>query len=553
MSASRANTPTMDGPTPTNPGRPAAGARKKAPVSIFNPKKKAPVKKPLPANTYTAGGQVPVNGTQALHPRTAANGASPKPSEPEAKFQEFPVIIEKSALMRGLHFHGFRMQGRPDASGRVPGANLFDEKEFTRPVRLYRRRPQDKPQTAEDATSEVPGEDDKERELREAKRAERQAEREANQALIAPTGDAGKKPQQRKKPQKTVEDVFYDERNPKFTDRTKLRYEEARPWHLEDFDDKNRWVGRYEKELSHRHVLFEVTPNGFAMRPVEKWYKMTRTDRVKQTFSDAQIEKMMAAKVKLNFGNSKLSTQQQQEEAQAERQARMAAARKSKREGADDDDDAPVKVEEEFRQDVDEIDFEYNNEFQDDDEGFIFGDEGDEEAKEAEKKTRAEQRNANLPDAGVKGADDIDWVDEERKEREAEEAERKRQKKLRKQLRRKEERHEYDSDEDVNMYRSSSDSDDSETEREKEEEEQKRRKDEASKAPSVNGERSGASTKGTNTPTGRAEKKLLKRDVDASDLSGNESSRKRAKLNGAAASSGQGCLSRKSAPPWNKK
>jgi len=459
------------------------------------------------------------------------------------------LMISKSALMRGLHYHGFRMQSRMDDQGTLVQIDPYNESEFTRPVRLYRRRPQDKPETAEQLAA-VPGEDDKEREMREVKRAERQAEREANQALIAPSGEAAKKSQQKKKPQKKVEDVYYDESNPKFQARSQLRYEEARPWHMEDFDNKNRWVGSYEEPLSRKHVMFEVSSNGFNIVPVEKWYRMVRTDKVK-AFDDRLIEKMMDSKHKAPrwFRTDKEAEADAKRSAMAAKREQLGVLSRAKREIDDDDAPSYVKQEDDYNAERDELDYDGNDEFQDDDEGRMFEDQDPEDQKDLEKRIREEMRNANLPDADMKGADDNDWINEEKAERDAADDERRKQRKLRKKLKKREGRIEYDDDDDdgINMYLSSSEDEDSEEEREREEEERKRR-EEAEKALSANGGKSGASSKGSNTPVGRPEKKALKRDADVSDLSGNESSRKKAKINGNAVvgRSSAGALSRKS-------
>ncbi|KAK3651266.1 transcription factor IIF subunit tfg1 [Elasticomyces elasticus] len=504
--------------------------RKKAAVNIFNPKKKQ-IRKPQPANAYTGSGQVPHNAVRPQPPQPAAHSAPAAPLEDDpSTYQEFPIVIEKSALLCGLHYHGFRMQSRMEDNGKLMQVDPYNESEFTRPVRLYRRRPQDKPETA-DQLAAVPGEDDKEREMREAKRAERTAEREANQALIAPGGDAGKKSQQKKKPQKKVEDVYYDESNPKFQARSQLRYEEARPWHLEDFDNKNRWVGSYEEPLSKKHVMFEVSSNGFNLVPVEKWYRMVRTDKVK-ALDDRQIEKMMDSKHKAPrwFRSDKEVEDAARKAAIAEKREGHSGMRRAKQQMDDDDGPGIVKDEEAFQGERDEIDFEYDDEFQDDDEGKAYADQNDDDAKDIERRIREEMRGANLPDAGVKGADDQDWINEEKEERDKAEDERKRQKKLKKTLKRKEERVEYESDDsEGNLYRSSDSDDSEEEERERLEEEKKA---EELKAKLANGDKSGASSKGTNTPNGRPEKKMLKRDADISDMSGNESSRKKTKLNG---------------------
>lgn len=452
--------------------------------------------------------------------------------------------------MQGLHFHAMDLRTRSGRDGSKTLVNPYDEKQFTRPVRLHRRSARDKMETAEQSDV-ASGVDDKEKELMSIKRAERQAEREANQALIAPTGGDSKKPV-KKKPQKKVEDVYYDENDPRQRQRAQLRYEEARPWHLEDFDNKNVWVGSYEEPMSDSSVLFEIGQEGFKMVPIEKWYKFTQTNRVSVMDSDA-VEKHMDKKFKAprwflktqeeNDENRRLAAMQQRERMRAQMR------------GVDDDDGDPFMKREEYQADVDEIDFEFKDEFQDDDEGFIFGEEQDEEAKEIERKIREEMRGANLAGTGVKD-EDKDWDEEEQKEREKEQEEKRRTKRMRRQLIKKERKNEYDSESDRGEFSESSESEDSEEEREKAEEEQRKRDEEAKK---VNGDKSGASTKGTNTPTGRSEKKDVSRlgaslkrpgSPDLSELSGNESSRKKAKVNGhstgpaAAATKGARSLSR---------
>lgn len=428
-----------------------------------------------------------------------------------------------------------KLQSKPDKNGNTIPINPYDETQFTRPVRLLRRNARDKMETA-DQSDAASGVDDKEREMINIKRAERQAEREANQALIAPTGGDTKKPTKRK-PQKKVEDVYYDENNPKHRARQQLRYEEARPWHLEDFDNKNVWVGSYEEPLSDTSVMFEILEHGFRMVPVEKWYKFTQTNRFTVMDSDA-VEKHMGKKIKPPRWF--LGTQEANDDARRQAVMNLREQRRSQMRGVDDDEINPYMKTEEYQADVDEIDFEFNDEFQDDDEGMVFGEQEDDETKEIEKKIRDEMRSANLAGTGVKD-EDKDWDAVEQRERLAEQEEKKRTKRMRKQLIKKERKNEYDSDSDHGEFSESSESEDSEEERERLEEE--RKQEEARK---LNGDKSGASTKGTNTPSGRSEKRdpsrlgaSLKRpgSPDLSELSGNESSRKKVKsMNGRAVS-----------------
>lgn len=536
-----------NGATPPGGSRPLM--RKKAPTSIFTQKKK-------PAGSLKK--QAGQNGAQVQARPAATSTTNTVPTAPEEQeYTDYPIFVMKDALAEGLHYHAMRFQNRPGRDGGNISVNPYDENQFTRPVQLHRRNARERLAVVEQSDA-ASGVDDKERELMNAKRAERQAEREANQALIAPTGGETSKPL-RKKPQKKVEDVYYNENNPRQRERAQLRYEEARPWHLEDFDSKNVWIGSYEEPMSESSVLFEIGNDGFKMVPVEKWYKFTQTNRVGVMDSDA-VEKHMAMKVKAPRWFR--GTQEENDEARRQAARRLREERLAEMRGGQDDEVDRLPKKEDYQADVDEIDFEFNDEFQDDDEGFIFGAEQDEETKETEKRVREEMRGANLAGTGVKD-EDRDWDAEEQQEKLKEQEEKRRTKRMRKQLIKKERKNEYDSDSDRGEFSESSESEDSEEERERLEEEREgleedKKREERRK---VNGEKSGSSTRGTNTPTGRAEKrdnaKLFaasrKRpgSPDLSEMSGNELSRKKVKgVNGRAMSgntpNGARSLSRRS-------
>jgi len=296
--------------------------------------------------------------------------------------------------------------------------------------------------------------------------------------------------------------------------------------------------------------MFDVADGGFNMVPVEKWYKMTRSDRV-STMTTDQIEKVMTSKHTAPrwFMNSHEAADAARAEAYALKREQQANASRNQRKQEDDEDEPSFVKQEDYRADVDEIDFEFNDEFQDDEEGAFFGDQDAEEVRDIERRIREEMRGANLAGTGVKD-EDKDWDEEEQQEKRAEDVEKKKQKKLRRKLKKKEMRHEYESDsEDEHKYEESSESEDSEEEREHEEEERKK-EEEKLRADQTNGGKSGSSTKGNNTPSGRPEKKgapgvSLKREADVSEASGNESSRKKIKLNGATGPAGARALSRK--------
>ncbi|EME88718.1 uncharacterized protein MYCFIDRAFT_213387 [Pseudocercospora fijiensis CIRAD86] len=550
MSASPARPPS--GPNSVTPttGGPPAPARKKPAVDIFHKKKKPAVRRPLqpgqrvvPPSTQNNGPplhsfQQPINGTvRNVNPTVPAAAPSKEPEE--GTYSEFPIVISKRQLEAGLRFHAMKLQSRID-DGEPVTVNPYDEHQFTRPLRLHRRFPGDKPEAA-DQSDAASGVDDKERELNNARRAERQAEREENQKLIAPTGGDPSK-QIKKKQQKKVEEGR-DESDPKRQKRSKLRYEEARPWHLEDFESKNVWVGSYEQALSERSIMLEVKDDGtFGMVPIEKWYRFQQANRVNTIPSD-DVDKMMAKRIQPSRWAMK--THAVTDEAAREAHMKKMAMRRAKRE--DEDVARRSKDDGEFDADRDMLDVEMGdlNEFQDDDEGVLFQIEDDDDAKELEMRLFLEMRDAGLGGTGVKD-EALDVEGQLRKEQLEKLEERKKQKRMRRQLRKREHQGQYsDSDDSDDPYADSSDSMDSEDEREEE-----RKKEEAKKAAQVNGDKSGASTKGTNTPTGRPEKRdpsrlgaSLKRpgSPDVSDLSGNESSRKKVKsLNGKpmAASSG---------------
>ncbi|KAH9845397.1 transcription initiation factor IIF subunit alpha [Teratosphaeria destructans] len=529
MSASPANAPSRPtSATPTGGGAPVA-MRKKPAANIFNPKKK-PTRKPAPANSAVANGKVPVSGLQANGP-TAANGINAEQQDDPNTYKEYPIFISKQPGQAGLNYHALRLQvHQKQANGQPVVISPWNHKDFQRPLRLFRKLAQEKQDKGEQSDAQ-PGENDQDRERREMQKQARQEEREANQALIAPDGDMGRK-QAKKKPQKKVQDVYRNEMDIEQQKKSRLRYEEARPWHLEDFEGKSKWVGSYEEPLSYNHALFQLSEDGFEMVPVQKWYRMVRSDRLKLLDSE-RIERIMQSKAKIPRWLMRDTL-----EPKVDADGVMIRPRRLKKADSDEDEQKPA-VKNEFSADVDEIDFEYGGEFQDDDEGLLFGDQEEADAKELERRLHQEMRQANLPDSAIKNEENEDYDKEEQKEREKAAEERRKQKKLRRRLKKREMRHEYESDSnDEDRYAESSESEDSEEEREREEEERKR--EEAKKQALLNGDKSGASTKGTNTPTGRPEKKAgpgdsLKRNADASDLSGNESGRrKKAKINGSA-------------------
>ncbi|KAJ2579229.1 transcription factor IIF subunit tfg1, partial [Coemansia sp. RSA 1836] len=58
-------------------------------------------------------------------------------------------------------------------------------------------------------------------------------------------------------------------------EKRRLDIEEARPWVLEDDDEKEVWTGSLEGGQNSAYVLFVLTDDGFKVVPVDRWYKFT--------------------------------------------------------------------------------------------------------------------------------------------------------------------------------------------------------------------------------------------------------------------------------------
>jgi len=119
------------------------------------------------------------------------------------------------------------------------------------------------------AQSPEPEEDEmdpEERAKREAAAAAKEALQKENLAKIAPHGGAVK--QKKNMFKKKTQQVFQQDETEK-----KLRYEEYFPWMLEDFDNKNTWVGNLEGALSTSSVMLVSDKGMFKMIPIEKYYR----------------------------------------------------------------------------------------------------------------------------------------------------------------------------------------------------------------------------------------------------------------------------------------
>ncbi|OQD67134.1 hypothetical protein PENDEC_c044G01150 [Penicillium decumbens] len=518
--------------TPTNPsnGRTPTGSNGGPPMRIRRPKAADPLVRPKrkpakPAGAPPAGStatktlptRFPTSNTQ--QPSQSA-GVLPAPVKPELavngfsgpllsqNYVDYPLVTTKRALREGLKTHIARFASKRSVDPR-------DESQFTRPVRLHRRDPRTRSQDPN--AEKILGPDgqqldEAEREALDARRAARERERAENLAQIAPSvGSVGKRPNA---PKQKTQQVFKSDLTPEEIAKARIKYEEALPWHLEDFDNRNIWVGNYEAALSETHAVFVLDNGKMRMIPAEKWYKFSAKSQFK-ALTIEEAEKYMAKRVK----DPRWFMEKQQEVAQQKELEQYAKHRKvfagkqgilAGREGLE----------------ASEMDFEEDR-FADDEEHDDLFNEQDEDTKDAEKRIKEDQLKANVFDL----KEEKDYEEEEIREKREREARKVLGKKVRKALKRRERNYDYSSGSDVNPYTDEETSDDSETERQKEEE----RKAEEEK----NQKELASSSKGSNTPSGRpkhtdplkksaASRKRLG-SPNASDASGTDTSRKKAK------------------------
>ncbi|KAI4230368.1 MAG: hypothetical protein L6R40_008033 [Gallowayella cf. fulva] len=422
---------------------------------------------------------------------------------------------------------------RSDVRHPIKTVDPANPEEFTRPVRLHRRDPRTPipgPAAEDGENGEI---DEKQREIQEAQRAEKRRQQELNLAQIAPSANASG--QRKNHYGKKTQQIYRNDQTDEQRAASRLRYEEAMPWHLEDFDNKNTWVGTYEAALSDTYTVLVLGADGkFRMIPVEKWYKFSSKNNFRVLTIDEAEEAMKKNLpppgwiVKSRKGSD--GQQMKAEEAPAGKGLYLGKfeARGPKK---------AVKSERVGDPDADDLDFEEDR-FADDEEN-PYLEIPDEDAKEIEEKVKRDQLRANFFD----NKDEKEADEEEEAQQKAKELEKAFGKSYKKSLMKQEKNYIYDSDSE-NPYSEGSESDESENDRRKEEEKKKaggsekgetsdREKSKASKNPSGSNTPSGRPSKHPNNPTIKKSPSSsnLKRpnSPNASDLSGNESTRKKRK------------------------
>ncbi|XP_044717808.1 Transcription Factor IIF, Rap30/Rap74, interaction [Hirsutella rhossiliensis] len=516
---------------------PPRGGQNGVPRNTRKPNPLRPMRKaPRPANPLVAPSRKPAAKPSSKPAPNASRNAAKGPaleelrsmyggwSEPPPQFPytDIPIMTTKKALIDGARFHVMRFfQPRLNDKPVDP----TDQDAFARPVTLHRRDARQPPPgravKAEDP--EPPQTDELEAERLAQIRAEREAQRAMDQAKIAPVA----KETNPKRPKKQKEEKTSFNRAPKSEAAKKesdLRYEEALPWHLEDADGKNVWVGNYVAALSKSSVAFMIDKSVFRMVPLEKWYKFTSKPPF-QPFNIDQAEALMNKKMDVSRWVMK-DEERKLGQSDLEATRRLFYGRGPMVKTESDTFKAASRLE---KLEHDELDMS-GDEFQDDDEAPHFERNDDEDTKDSKDRIRREQLGANLFGDG-----DEQEVDKELQEQLREELERQKYGKTTKKAlikRDREDIYESDNSED-NPWSSSSDDDSSDEDEEGNKEEDKK---DADKKDADKKDAEGS--KGTTTPQGKQKQgdllkksKSLKRagSPTLSESSGNESSRKKLK------------------------
>ncbi|KAL6915891.1 hypothetical protein ACHAPO_005347 [Fusarium lateritium] len=529
----------MSAPPP--PGNPPANAPPRPNGSSRN--KKANPLRPMrkkPANPMVS--RRPAPGPAAPSGSGTQNGAKPNIEEirrqnggwsepPPATYSDIPIMTTKKALLDGIRYHMMKF-----TQSRVGDRSIdpADQDDFARPVTLHRRDARQPPpgRAVKVEAPEAPQPDEQEAERMAQVKAEREAQRAIDQAKIAPVA----KDPNPKRPKKQKEDKTTFNRAPK-TDAAKkesdLRYEEALPWHLEDADGSNVWVGNYVSALSESNVAFMIDQSVFRMVPLEKWYRFTSKPPF-QPYTIDEAEALMTKKVAVARWAMKNDERIAEQDDKVEtRKMFYGGGQMIKTESATFK--AASRSE---KLDHDDIDFS-GDEFQDDDETPMFEkNNDDEDAKDAKDRIRREQLGANLFGDGNEQE-----VDDELKEQlKEDELRRELGKTTKKALIKRDQENIYESDDSAENPWSSSSDDNSSDEEDEEKKDEEKKDEEKKEAGKDDKAQSGSGSKGTNTPSGKKPEsskkgKSLKRagSPALSESSGNESSRKKLKKNATSA------------------
>ncbi|KAI5290299.1 hypothetical protein KEM54_001915 [Ascosphaera aggregata] len=439
-------------PTQQHPSHPPlVKVRRQKADPLVRPKKRLPPRPAQPPAGVHSGAPAPQRPTNLVPPpskavpparETAVNGFTGPPLSDLVT--DYPVVTTKRALLEGLRHHVARFTSKKNIDPR-------DESQFTRPVRLQRRDPratqaESVPERPKPVKGQLANLTEAEREELESRRIAKEKEREESLAQIAPSAAATQKRTNVQK--QRTQQVFKAEMTPDEIARARVKYEEALPWHLEDFDNRSTWVGNYEAAMSETYVMFVPRHDRkMSMIPLDKWYKFT----AKKHFRPMSVEEAEKHMAKQSKEPTWLTQKMEKESEHIERRSGLYTGKH----------DAGGSAFE-----ADEMDFEEDRFADDEERADLFGEE-DEDTKIAEERIKKDQIKANIFNL----KDERVYDEEELQEKREKEAFKHHGKRFQKVLKRREKNFDYSSGSDDNPYGDSS------SESEEELEEQRRLQD----------------------------------------------------------------------------
>ena len=390
----------------------------------------------------------PNSTRQSIGPSNSSENSTSGFSSPlvSQTYHDYPLVLSKRTLMEGFRHHVARFSSKRNVDPR-------NSEEFVRPVRLHRRDPRAPPggggvAKGEDQTmTGMDDMDEKEREKQEILKAEREAKREAEMAQVAPSASAGA-PRSHGKNMKKTEQVYRNDQTEEQKKQSQLRYEEALPWHLEDFDSKSTWVGSYEAALSDNYAMMVVGQDGVVrLVPIEKWYKFTQKNQFKTlTAEEAEIRFNKKVKEPRWFMDSEESRQKRKEEQENKKAASGLFIGKWERGGGGSGSAAPIVKHE--NADADDLDFQEDRFADDEDNMNLF--EEDQETKDTEERIKKDQLQANVFEL----KEEKEYEKQDKLEKIEKELTKKFGKRTKKALMKREKNYIYDSDSSGNPYSS---------------------------------------------------------------------------------------------------
>ncbi|KAI9484739.1 hypothetical protein BDB00DRAFT_853846 [Zychaea mexicana] len=265
----------------------------------------------------------------------------------------------------------------------------------------------------------------------------------ADTSLIAPLGGATRNKQMLFK--KRTKQIYLAKE-----DTRQLKEEEHKPWILEDYDGQNSFTGTYEGGQRSDYVFFVVSGNDFKVVPVDRWYKF-QAKRNFRTFTLEEAEEQLKSQQKREQ-NRWMMLKRNKAIADDEDEAKVST--KVKRRASDDEDESGRQK---SRHDSDIDDLDFDDVFQDDEEGGAEHEAEDEDVKDSKERLKRETKGYTL------GGEDDDDDQQDTEDLNKLTSEGKQMKKLVRNL---EKNRAYDSDEEGDPYASSEDEVDSEAEKE---------------------------------------------------------------------------------------